>query len=336
MHSRRALRSQNNTRRQPTTTRFNLLLYSFLLNEVFDNLKINMQTQLSIVIGTRNRLRYLKMCLDSLLGKVSTDHEIIVIDAGSTDGTQDYVRSLGERVRLVEDGARLGQAKSLNRVFKTLNSRYTCWLSDDNVLNEGMIDLSVAGLDHDQEIGMVGLKVKDVMGPATSKSYNGGVWISGVICVDQGIIRTDLLHEIGGFDESFWAYGIDSDLTTQVLLKGFKVVFTREIAVLHYRDHENAPGAMEDHERKASRLASIDLYKKKYADLCNRPLSLRLKGFTYTMLHKLGLKMSTVLGSEEQDWFNSFNGRFVSILDPITHRNDPFYLEQRPPHRALK
>lgn len=44
-----------------------------------------MTDSLGIVIGTRNRCDTLKMCLNALMAKIDTRHEIIVVDAGSTD-----------------------------------------------------------------------------------------------------------------------------------------------------------------------------------------------------------------------------------------------------------
>src|SRR5512143_2087958 len=121
------------------------------------------QITLSVVIGTFNRLEVLKQCLDSLIGKIKTSNEIIVIDAGSTDGTLDYLGQL-QGIRLVCDFGLIGQAQSLNRVFQTLDSKYVCWLSDDNIVQSGVLDEAVSILESDKKIGMVSLKVKDISG----------------------------------------------------------------------------------------------------------------------------------------------------------------------------
>jgi glycosyltransferase involved in cell wall biosynthesis len=129
---------------------------------------------LSIVIGTYNRIEVLKQCLDSLIGKIKAAHEIIVIDAGSTDGTLDYLEHL-RGIRLICDEGLLGQAKSLNQAFRSLKSKYVCWLSDDNIVQPGALDQAVSILESDPKIGMVSLKVKDISGPFVGAEYVGGI-----------------------------------------------------------------------------------------------------------------------------------------------------------------
>jgi GT2 family glycosyltransferase len=119
------------------------------------------KVDLGIVIGTFNRLALLRKCLDALIGKVRIPHEIIVVDAGSTDGTQEYLEHQ-QGIRVIEDGQLIGQAQSLNRVFKTLKSKYVCWLSDDNIIQGGMLDVAVNILKRNPDIGLVGLKVRDI------------------------------------------------------------------------------------------------------------------------------------------------------------------------------
>jgi len=220
---------------------------------------------LSIVIGTYNRLGLLRQCLDALIGKIKVTHEIIVIDAGSTDGTLGYLRQL-QTIRLLCDEDLIGQAQSLNRVFKKLESTFVCWLSDDNIVQEGMLDLAVSILEQEPEIGLVSLKVKDIRGSHIDMPYIGGIWPSGVLNCNQGMISTKLLLALGGFDEDFRDYGIDGDLTTKVLLAGYKVVLTKQVAIHHLRDHETISWT-DENDRKQRLNAARTLYQRKYEKL---------------------------------------------------------------------
>src|SRR5262245_36532167 len=141
--------------------------------------------RLSVLIGTYNRLGLLRSCLNALIGKIKFRHEIIVVDAGSSDGTLEYLESLG-KVSVVRQGKLLGQAKSLNQVIQSLKSDYLCWLSDDNVVRSGILDVAVKILDDDSDIGLVALKVKDVTGLHVGNPYLGSIWPSGVLNCNQG------------------------------------------------------------------------------------------------------------------------------------------------------
>jgi GT2 family glycosyltransferase len=277
------------------------------------------------------------MCLESLVGRVDCDHEIIVIDAGSADGTVEFLQGL-DGIRLVCDGARIGQARSYNQVFKTIMVKYTCWLSDDNVVLNGMLDLAVSILEQHDDIGMVALKTRDVKGPYVGAPYIGGIWSTGILNCNQGVIRTKLLRDVGYFDEAFRDYGIDADLTAKVLLAGYKVVYTKDVAIHHYRDHEAAPGAIEKDQRALRLKAANELYNRKYAYLRQFSLAYRIAcrlggviWFGIACLRRIvytaGLHPESVFGFM-RDWYNVLSCRYISKLDLWRNRRRPFYLVQ--------
>jgi len=304
------------------------------------------QISLSVVIGTYNRIDVLKQCLDSLVGKIKVTNEIIVIDAGSTDGTRSYLKEL-EHIRLVCDEGLLGQAKSLNRVFRSLESKYVCWLSDDNIVQPGMLDQAVSILECNSKIGMVSLKVKDIRGQYVAAEYLGGIWPTGVLNCNQGMLPVALLNGIGGFDERFRDYGIDSDLTTRILLEGYKVVYTKCVAIHHLRDHD-AKSWIDSSGRKQKMEFAKELYEQKFDALiksrhggsynkAGRENSLPLKTILrlYVYARKMGIPIQDWTGLTERDWRNLFTTRFVSKIDFLINIKKPYYLVQCIPRAFL-
>ncbi|MCU0534211.1 MAG: glycosyltransferase [Hydrococcus sp. Prado102] len=310
-------------------------------------------TVLSIVIGTRNRKELLQQCLKSLVGNIQVKHEIIVIDAGSTDGTIAYLESRSG-IKLVKDGQLLGQARSLNQVFKTLNSTYICWLSDDNEALNGMLDVGVSILEENPDIGMVALKVRDVVGQFANAPYIGGIADrTDILNCNQGIIRSDLLRQVGYFDETLRDYGIDVDLTTKVLLAGYKVVYTKEVAIHHYRDRDCAPGAFNAEERLQRQEKGKALYEQKYERVFQLKLRDRIRRkfgriiynwiqlasgnkkwkFSWanflTVQIKLEFNKPYIFGYHIRDWKNLCYCRYISWLDFWHNRQKPFYLVQQ-------
>jgi glycosyltransferase involved in cell wall biosynthesis len=61
--------------------------------------------------------------LNALVGRIKTKHQIIVIDAGSTDGTIQYLKNIPE-IHLICDGKPIGQAQSFIRVFRSLKGQF--------------------------------------------------------------------------------------------------------------------------------------------------------------------------------------------------------------------
>lgn len=295
---------------------------------------------LSIVIGTFNRVELLQKCLNALIGKIKSPHEIIVIDAGSTDGTLKYLNSL-PRVQVIRDDKLIGQAQSLNRVFKTLQSKYTCWLSDDNIVMDGILDSAVEILEQNLDIGMIALKVKDITGPHIKVPYIGGIWPTGVLNCNQGMLRTDLLQRVGGFSEEFRDYGIDPDLTTKVLLSGYKVAYSRHVAIHHYRDHETVSWLDQESRKQRLKMARA-LYQRKYATLLELDYR-KNKVFRFgcyildmgKIMHNL-LKLIGVyrwLGYHARDVYNVKSGQFISNWDLFINRDKAYYLVQQMPEK---
>jgi GT2 family glycosyltransferase len=238
---------------------------------------------LSVVVGTYNRLHLLRRCLDSLVNKISVDHQIVVIDAGSTDGTIDYLKEIPS-IRLVCDGERLGQARSYNRVFKTIASKYICWLSDDNMVTDGMLDMAISILEEDPEIAMVALKTRDVIGPFQDADYIGGISSVGILNCNQGVIRADVLRDVGYFGEEFRDYGIDADLTAKVLLKGWTVVYTKRLAIEHYREWMGNTDSADYQMRMERQQRSLQLYHERYRALAKFSISLALKRVIFQII----------------------------------------------------
>ncbi len=310
--------------------------------------------KLDVLIGTYNRIELIRKCLDALVGKIRCEHEIIVIDAGSNDGTLEYLESM-DGVSLVRQGRLLGQAKSLNQVIHSLKSDYLCWLSDDNVVKPGSLDLAVHILENNPDIGMVALKVKDVTGPHVNIPYLGSIWSSGVLNCNQGMLSTRLMQNLGGFDEQFRDYGIDADLTTRVLLSGYKVVYTKQIAVSHYRNHE-ADSWTDSDGRKRHLEEARSLYNRKFSLLVQPADSMNdSSGLTLEKLNPLYAlfafnpiengKINARLVDREfslADWIASVahdirnirKGRFISKIDLLECVFKPFYLVQQIPEEV--
>lgn len=293
---------------------------------------------LAIVVGTFNRLDRLRACVESVLGHCQRLHRLYVTDAGSTDGTVAYLESLDDpRVDALLVGEKLGQARAYNEVFDRLDCRYVAWLSDDNVVIGDGLDRAATILDGEAAIGMVGLKVRDVQGPFAAAPYIGGISSVGILNVNQGLLRTDILQGLGGFDEAFRDYGIDPDLTTRVLLAGHEVVYTRDVVLHHFRDWAEAGDGAAYKAHRAKLCASRDLYRKRYDALDRGGSGFRVKTVFGRLFKRLSGKRLTLnseerfLGQLPRDWHNAIAGRYISLLDGLYCRGRPYHLRQRMP-----
>ena len=291
-------------------------------------------SRLSVVLGTYNRVESLRRCVESIFAQTRTPSVIYVTDAGSTDGTVEYLESVAsDQLVPILVSERLGPARAYNDVFATVTTPYVVWLSDDNEIVDHGLDAGVEVLDRQSKVGMVAIKVKDLEGPFVNAPYLGAVSMIGVLNVNQGMLRTGVVQEVGGFSERFRDYGIDPDLTARVLFSGWQVAYTRQVGIHHYRDWGDGPKlgpAQLQRQREYT-----ELYARKWADYAPPDRAWAARKLVWKLLQQVtGIRINSrgrMLGLDGRDWCNLLTARYVSLLDPIMTRGEPHYLVQRPP-----
>jgi GT2 family glycosyltransferase len=113
----------------------------------------------SIAIVTRDNLAFNRMCLECLLRETDVpSYEVIVVDNGSTDGTPDYLRTLGRRfshIRPILNAENRGFAAATNQGLRAARGDVLVLLNNDTLVTPGWLE----GLSRhllDDEIGLVG------------------------------------------------------------------------------------------------------------------------------------------------------------------------------------
>ena len=292
--------------------------------------------KLAVVVGTYNRLDSLKRCVESVFGQTRTPTVLYVTDAGSTDGTVEYLQSIAsDRLVPLLVGKQLGQARAYNDVVSTVMTPYVAWISDDNEIVNGGLDVAVEILERRPRIGMVAVKVKEIEGPAVDAPYLGAVSSIGILNVNQGLLRTPLLQAVGGFSERFRDYGIDPDLTAKVLFSGWDVAYTRSIGIHHYRAW--ADGSASSAQQRARQQGYVKLYAEKWGRYAPPDVPWKARRLAWRGFQKAtGLPLNSgrrILGLSSRDWCNVLAGRYISLLDPVLTRREPYHLLQRAPTR---
>jgi GT2 family glycosyltransferase len=259
--------------------------------------------------------------VESLIRHTDENVKVIFLSLDADPLFSELIETLGiDRFTVHEEENKVGQAKGYNNAFKIIESEYTAWLSNDTYLTFNCVRSALEILDSRQDFGMVGLKTKDIAGPYISSQYIGGILPTGILNVNQGVLRTSLLHEIGGFDEEFVNYGIDPVLTTQVLLSNYKVCLTKRVALHHDRDwggnQSEVPLTMKIKTKEWKKR-----YNEKFVLLLPRNGSDRLKNRVKSIVFsRIKFAPRTLK--------NIFLARTISMFDFFLTFNEPFHLVQ--------
>ncbi|MDD5438856.1 MAG: glycosyltransferase family 2 protein [Candidatus Omnitrophica bacterium] len=215
-------------------------------------------TLISAVIVTRNSERTIRACIDSLLrqeGRV----EVFVIDNDSSDKTGAIVASYGTTVRFVENNMNAGFARAMNQGIKIARGSMILSLNPDAVLKAGALSILSAVLLEDNTIGIATPKIVRMNGliDCAGIENNFDLWFRnrGEDQSDRGqydareavfgatgacaLYRKTMLEDlkVAGeyFDEDFFAYKEDVDLSWRACRKGWKVMYEPRAVAFHER-----------------------------------------------------------------------------------------------------
>lgn len=100
--------------------------------------------KISIIIATYNRHDLLKNCLNSILKQTFTDFEVIVVDDGSTDNTEDFFKKeyVDERIRYFKFEENRGQSAARNKgIDESRGELLIIWDSDDELYPDALKEL---------------------------------------------------------------------------------------------------------------------------------------------------------------------------------------------------
>lgn len=107
----------------------------------------------SIVMPTRNHMRFIRSTVHSVLTQTIDDFEFIIVNNGSTDGTTEYLNNLRDpRVRIIHQDDQ-GAVKGINRGVRAASGEFVTWISSDNICAPYFLEALHAPFGRMPEIG---------------------------------------------------------------------------------------------------------------------------------------------------------------------------------------
>jgi glycosyltransferase involved in cell wall biosynthesis len=177
----------------------------------------------SVVTPSFNQGAYLAETIRSVLDQDYPRLEYLVIDGGSTDGSQELIRGFAPQLAYWVSEPDLGQTDAINKGFSLASGQILAWLNSDDTYLPGAVSQAVAFLQEHPEAGMVYGRAYyiDADGrryaryPAGPTDHRG--LRRGVVTIPQqaSFFRSRIWKMVGPLDPSFY-YAMDYDLWVRI------------------------------------------------------------------------------------------------------------------------
>ena len=208
----------------------------------------------SIIIPNYNGIKYLERCITSILVLMDTELEIIIIDNASTDDGYTWIKEKYPHILFKQLGQNYGFSLAINKGIKLAKGEYVLLLNNDTELQKGFLEKLLEVIQKDSKIFSVCSQMIQYHNPTliddAGDEYNllGWAYKRGdgqavdtynkrerifSACAGAALYRKSIFEEIGYFDENFFAYMEDVDISYRALIHGYKNMYCPEAKVLH-------------------------------------------------------------------------------------------------------
>ncbi len=235
---------------------------------------------LSIIIVNYNVKYFLEQCLYALTKAVQEiSIEIIVVDNQSTDESLAYLTPKFPAVTFIESGANSGFGKACNLGWQQSSGQYVLFLNPDTIIAEDSLTNCLQFFAAHPDCGALGVKMIDGSGqflkeskrafpsPQTSLFKLAGLaylfphsnlfsrYHLGHLDKEQShevdvlagaffMTKKEVLDKVGSFDEAFFMYGEDVDLSYRIQKAGYKNYYFPGTTIIHFKGESTRRGSL--------------------------------------------------------------------------------------------
>jgi GT2 family glycosyltransferase len=291
---------------------------------------------LSIVIPTCNRAEFLRRNLENIRRDVRCSFEVIVVDGASEDGTAQVLTDAGkdfeDRLKVIGEEKREGFVRAANKGFAAATGRNMIWLNDDALALPGTLDEAVRQIDlASPEVAFLAMfhRFASERNSAAEVVHEGRTFrlchVRGTLYANFPIGKRETYQKLGYFDERFYFYGADPDLSLKAWHAGMRIEPAHGCFIDHdeHADDRRALDADRGREDNQKLFAKWDLPEK---DLSRndfdpgRPCTLRglrpeLPKVTFLLstFNRKGTLLNTLEKLKSLEAFVDFNARTVVV-----------------------
>ena len=236
--------------------------------------------ELSVIIVNYNVKYFLEQCLCSVIKAIShIEAEIIVVDNNSSDGSKALLQRFFPDANFIWNNENLGFAKANNLALSQASGEFILFLNPDTIIPEDCFDKCISFLREGGKIGALGVRMIDGSGkflkeskrsfpsPLTSLYKLSGLarlfphsrifaryhlgnldekenHVVDVLAGAFMMVPHELIRKVGSFDEEFFMYGEDIDLSYRIQKHSFYNYYYAGTTIIHFKGESTRKGSM--------------------------------------------------------------------------------------------
>ncbi|WP_430936945.1 glycosyltransferase family 2 protein [Saccharicrinis sp. 156] len=227
--------------------------------------------KLSVIIVSYNAVDFLRLTLNAVFAACrNIEAEVFVVDNNSMDGAPDMVKREFPDCKLIANKNNPGFAAANNQAILQATGKYILILNPDTIVGEDTFASAISFMESKPEAGGLGIRMLDGSGCFLPESKRGipSPWTSftkmaglstlfpqskyfaeyhkGYLNEKENypieilagafmLFNKDVLNSIGGFDEDFFMYGEDIDLSYRAIKGGYTNYYFSDASIIHFK-----------------------------------------------------------------------------------------------------
>ena len=214
---------------------------------------------LSYCVVNTNGRALLLACLEAIGRTTPPDleHEVLVLDNASDDGSAEAVGALDGEIRLIALDRRMGKAANDSRLLQEAQGEYCLLLNEDSQLQPGAVAALIGALRSDRHAAVAGAQLLSPDGrevpcawrlPGVATALAGAVFLHRSFTVESGgtatrpvgwvqssamLVRREAAEQVGFLDPDFFVYSDETDLCKRLGDTGWRILYVPPARAIH-------------------------------------------------------------------------------------------------------
>jgi N-acetylglucosaminyl-diphospho-decaprenol L-rhamnosyltransferase len=262
---------------------------------------------LSYCVVNTNGRDHLLACLEAIqrTQPAGVEHEVLVLDNASEDGSADAVRALDGGIRLIESATRAGKAENDTALLREARGRYCLLLNEDSELQPGAAAALLEALEADPRAGAAGAQLLTPEGepqpcawrlPGLGTALAGALFLHRLLTVQSGgdqtrpvgwvqssamLVRREAAEAVGYLDPAFFVYSDETDFCKRLADAGWRILYVPPARAVHHEQLAADAGA--GGRRVVEFHRGRDLYMRKHHSSATAAFARALTAWAYAV-----------------------------------------------------